>query len=257
MTQLQPFWGVSVELGKAQYIRRSVAMHRFNWNIENFIGVVGSRRAYLNMLYLVLTLPLGVFYFVYLVTGISVGFSLIILWIGIPILLLVIGGWWLLAAFERQMAIHWLGEDIGEMLQPSQEASSAGRLRAFLSGRVTWTSLVYLLVKLPMGILAFVIVVTLSAITVVSITAPLTYQWGVIQIDLWYGVPAWNINRINDALILSLIGLLFWPVTLHITNALTWVNGWLARMLLGLPRDTMDSNANSEDGLNGSLRVST
>lgn len=232
-------------------------MHKFNWNIENFFAVVGSGRAYLNMLYLGLTFPLGVFYFIYLVTGISVGFSLIILWIGIPILLLVIGGWWLLAAFERQMAVHWLGEDIGEMLQPLEEVSIAARLRAFLSGRVTWTSLVYLLVKFPMGILAFVTVVTLSAITVVFITAPLTYQWGVIQIDFWYGVPAWNIHSLNDALILSLIGLLFWPATLHITNALTWVNGWLARILLGLPSDTIDSNANSEEELNGSLTVST
>ena len=220
-------------------------MNNLNWSFDRFFSVVGSGRAYLNILYLLLSFPLGIFYFVYLVTGVSVGLSLIIIWIGIPISLLVVGGWWLLAAFERQMAIHWLGEDVGEMLQPIEEESVWGRLLAFLKSRVTWTSMVYLLVKFPLGIVSFVAVVTLTAITAAFITAPVTYDWGLIQIDLWYGAPAWNINTINDALILAMIGLLMWPITLHITNALTWVNGWLAKNLLGM---AVEDDGVSEDG---------
>ncbi|KAA3645474.1 MAG: hypothetical protein DWQ07_13485 [Chloroflexi bacterium] len=225
-------------------------MNNLNWSFDRFFRVVGSGRAYLNIVYLLLTFPLGIFYFVYLVTGISVGLSLTIIWVGIPILLLVIGGWWLLAAFERQMAIHWLGEEVGEMLQPIEEESIWGRLRAFLSSRVTWTSMVYLLVKFPLGIAAFVAVVTLTAITASFITAPLTYEWGFMQIDLWYGVRPWIIDSLNDSLILAMIGLLMWPITLHITNGIAWVNGWLAKHLLGMPGEESNTSDNGEEAVN-------
>jgi hypothetical protein len=76
--------------------------------LDQFFRVMGSGQAYLNSIYLLLSFPLGIFYFVFLISGLSIGLPLLIIWVGVPILLLVGAGWWLLAAFERQMAIHWL-----------------------------------------------------------------------------------------------------------------------------------------------------
>ena len=77
---------------------------------RGFFGVVAEPRSYLNIVYLLLAFPLGTFYFVFLVTGLSLGFGLIITLVGIPILLLVLSGSWVLCRFERQVAITLLNE---------------------------------------------------------------------------------------------------------------------------------------------------
>jgi len=50
-----------------------------------FFKVIVSGQAYLNLFYLLVAFPLGVFYFVFLVSGLSAGVSLAIIWVGIPI----------------------------------------------------------------------------------------------------------------------------------------------------------------------------
>ncbi|MQF88337.1 MAG: hypothetical protein FI737_04525 [SAR202 cluster bacterium] len=43
---------------------------------------------------LVFGLPLGIEYFVFLVTGFSVGFGLVVIWVGVPISMMVLLGSW-------------------------------------------------------------------------------------------------------------------------------------------------------------------
>ena len=66
-----------------------------------FFGVVAEPQSYINILYLFLSFPLGIAYFVFLVTGISLGFGLAIIWVGVPILVLVLAGSWALCQLER------------------------------------------------------------------------------------------------------------------------------------------------------------
>ena len=54
-------------------------------NQDPVLGVLTNSQTYKNLAYLLLSFPLGVFYFVFLITGISLGVSLAIIWIGIPI----------------------------------------------------------------------------------------------------------------------------------------------------------------------------
>jgi hypothetical protein len=77
-----------------------------------FFGVIADPQSYVNIFYLLLAFPLGLAYFVFLVTGISVGASLIIIWVGVPILVLVFLGSWAMCQLERVLAISLLKEDI-------------------------------------------------------------------------------------------------------------------------------------------------
>ena len=79
---------------------------------RGFFGVVANSQSYLNIVYLLLAFPLGTFYFVFLITGLSLGFGLIITLLGIPILLLVLGGSVVLCRFERSIANNLLKQDI-------------------------------------------------------------------------------------------------------------------------------------------------
>ena len=152
------------------------------------IGVVADPQSYLNIIYLLLGLPLGIAYFVFLVTGVSVGFGLVVIWVGVPILALVLLGSWALCQFERVLTNTLLNEDIPrvERLDTSSkpEASLGAeerlfigtwrRLKAHLSDRLTWTGIFYLLLRFPLGIGSFVMAVVLISVTAACWAPPRT-----------------------------------------------------------------------------------
>ena len=195
---------------------------------RGFFGVVADPRSYLNIVYLLLAFPLGTFYFVFLVTGFSLGFGLIITLIGIPILLLVLSGSWALCRFERQVAITLLSEDIP--LSVSRPASGGlwSRVKALLKDRVTWTGVLYLFLKFPLGIVTFTIAVTLIAVTVGFLFAP-AYMWTSDSI-VW---GSWSFDPFPWSWILTIIGIPMVFISLHLMNAIAVVFGRMTRVMLG------------------------
>jgi hypothetical protein len=208
-------------------------MNGSNLTVGQFFRVMGSGQAYLNLLYLLAAFPLGILYFIFLVTGLSLGISLSIIWVGIPILLLVGAGWWALASFERYLAIHVLKEDVPEIGRPSNQGDNLwARFTEYCANPVTWKSLLYLFVKFPLGLVTFVILVTVISLTMAFLSMPFTYE--ALQFSFGSWLPVWQIDSLGDALLGLLIGLLLWPVTLHITNGLTWVHGKFAKTMLSM-----------------------
>lgn len=205
--------------------------------LSKFFGVIAESQTYLNYLYLFLAFPLGVIYFIFLVVGISVGLATLILWVGLLVLLIVVGGWWLLAGFERVMAINLLHVDIPPMTTPRSEKAqtSLEKLGAFLSNPVTWKGLIFLLLKFPLGIISFVVLVTLTAVTLVLITSPFTYHF--VQPEIWFwGGGVWRIDTLGEAFAGMVLGFLMIFISLHIFNGLAWISGKIAQFLLGNPQ---------------------
>jgi len=221
-------------------------MGKSSHSTGQLLRFIFNRQAYQNLIYLGAAFPLGVFYFVFLVSGISTGISLMIIWVGIPILLLVGVGWWFMASFERFMAIHILKEDIPEMVPPINESADIWtRFKAYFTNPVTWKSLLYLLLKFPLGMVTFVILITLVSLTLAFLSMPLTYESlppFEAGISIGMGLPAWHIDSLSDALLCLVIGLLLWPATLHISNGLAWVHAKFARLMLSInPFGNLDS----------------
>ncbi len=211
--------------------------------LVRFFKVVASGQAYLNMIYLLAAFPLGVIYFVFLVSGLSIGISLSLVWVGIPLLLVVGIGWWLFAKFECLLAIHWLKEEVppmipapGVTLVQSAPKSFWEYFKGYFLNPVTWKSPVYLLLKFPLGIATFVILATLVALTLAFLTSPLTYELLDFQIGGFFspGKGVWQIDSMGEALLGTLIGLLLWPLTMQITNGLAWIHAKFARVMLSV-----------------------
>jgi hypothetical protein len=217
-----------------------------NNSLAKYFKVAGKGQSYLNLFYLLLSFPLGIFYFVFLVTGLALGFSLTIIWIGIPILVLVAASWWGLASLERQMAVYWLKADLPPMTLPSSEGRSIlERLKEFFTTPVTWSSLLYLILKFPLGILSFTIVVVLVSLTLSFLAMPVLYQvFGITNAAVNLGSSwVWNINSLGDALIISLIGVVILPAALIICNTVTQLHSQLAKVLFGTPKlDSIQPN---------------
>ena len=214
---------------------RSPALADFS--TEDFFGVVVSPQTYVNILYLLASFPLGVFYFVFLVVGLTVGLSLVIIWVGLFILPLVLAGTWLLGRMERWMAVVWLKEDIGPMQVASAEGLDVwGRIKQHASNPVTWKTLVYLFAKFPLGIVSFVAVVVSMSVTLALAISPLWFLFfGFDYVDINYNVdllPWWGTGRLSDALLPSVIGLFLFFVALHTLNFFAWCHKKLARVML-------------------------
>jgi hypothetical protein len=217
-------------------LQRSAMKKDLIQNLFQFIRVMVDLQAYLNVGYLVIAFPLGVFYFVFLVSGLSLGLSTVIIWVGIPILLLVIVVWSALGDLERYMAIHWLKEDFSMLISlPKKGVDIWTRFKEFLTNPLTWKCMIYLFLKFPLGIATFVIMVVLVSLTLGFLTAPITYRLlpdFQIGISLRAGLPQWHIDSLNDALIGMLVGLVLWPLTLQVTNGLAWIHAKFARVML-------------------------
>jgi hypothetical protein len=199
-----------------------------------FFGVMRSGQAYINLLYLLAAFPLGLFYFVYLVSGLSLGLSLSIIWVGLPLLVLVWAGWWIMAKFERYLAIHLLNEVVPEMALPANPNDNLWvRLKTYFTNPVTWKSLLYLFIKFPLGLATFVILAILVPLSLGLISMPFTYQHIELFQGIFLGFGVWQVDSLFDALLAALIGLLLWPVTLHVTNSLAWVYAGLSKLMLG------------------------
>jgi hypothetical protein len=200
--------------------------------ITKFFGAAIHGQTYLNLVYLFLAFPLGIFYFTLLATGFSLGFGLLILWVGVIILALMFVAWRECAVFERQLAVWLLHEDIPPMRSIAPMGMKIwDQIKANLANPVTWKSLAYLLIKLPLGIFTFVVLVTLITLTLVFLAAPVVYP--LCSKGIWYcGVSAIQIDTLWKAIGCFFAGMVLFFPTLYIANGLAWISGRLARAML-------------------------
>ncbi len=196
--------------------------------LKYFFGVVARPQTWLDYVYLWLAFPLGLFYFIFLVVGLSVGLSLVIVWVGIPMLLLVAGAWYLFAGLERILARELLRVPIGPAPRAWEAVDGVwAKLKAHFGSASTWKDLVYLLVRLPLGIVSFTIVITQAALVAAFIGAPVF-----VRLDaLWIGGQ--RIDSFGVALALVPVGALVMIAMFHVIHGWAWVCGKLATALFG------------------------
>jgi hypothetical protein len=198
-----------------------------------FFGVPFRVRTYLNLLYLLLAFPLGLIYFCFFVIGVSLGLATVILLIGFLILAFVGLGWWAFAVFERYQAIWLLGMDVPPMDKPGARPEGFwNRVVDLLSNPVTWKSLIFLIIKFPLGVFTFIVLVTLAGVSLGLVAAPLVYWWLPYGVDL-SGSNVWLIDTLWEALIAFIVGVIFGFFSLHVLNYLAYVSGLFAQIMLG------------------------
>jgi len=204
--------------------------------LVRFLRAPLELHSYTNLLFLALAFPLGLAYFIFLTTGLSLGLGLTLIWIGLPILALVFAVSWGLIALERQLAIHLLGAAVPPMtrIEPSGPRGFWRTVSDFLGNPVTWKGMGYLLIKLPLGIVTFVLTVSLLSISAAFLLAPLLSPLGlgVLEID---GV-VWSVGSPAAAVACAVLGVLIAFLSLHALNGLAWVWRVLACTMLGSRR---------------------
>jgi len=201
-----------------------------------FFNVISDPRTYGALLYMLLSLVTGIFYFTWTITGISLTAGFAILILGIPFALLFIGSIRMLSHVEGRIVESLLGVRMPRRM-PSPAAPDESiwtRIKEALLDLRTWTSMFYLILMLPLGVVYFVLgVVGLSVSLGVaggSIYSLVTNH-SHIQID---DVP-WLDHMMHTApglIVATLIGLLLFFVVLHMARGIGWLHGRIAEGLL-------------------------
>lgn len=209
-------------------------MSRENARNVGLFEVTTSRQTYLNLLYLILSFPLGVFYFVFLVVGLSLGASLTIMFIGLPILLVTLAASRALTAFERRLAVSLLDADIP--LPPAKIPDVRGiwvRIRELLSDSRTWKGLAYLFAKFPFGVLAFSVSITLTSLSLGLIVTPLLYEIAPLKIGFW------KVDTGEESLMCVVVGVVVGIISLHVFNGLAFLWERFTVWMLSVPESTL------------------
>lgn len=202
--------------------------------LGRFFGVYADSRAWTALFYMLLALATGVFYFAVAVTGLSMSFGLAILIVGVPFFLLFIGLTRVLSLVEGRIVEGLLGVRMPRRpVRSTQGVSFFERIKEMLVDRRTWTTLLYMVLMLPLGVGYFVVAIVGTTIGVALSAAPFVALWatyvdpsmGGLQIDgeilPWFA-----------AIPLSLIGVLVLTTVLHAARGLGQLHGGIAKTLL-------------------------
>lgn len=185
-----------------------------------------------NMVYLLLAMPLGILYFVILITGYTLGTGLVITLVGVPILVTMIFVTYLLGDLDRAMTSRLLGVTIAKPeARPSQSDSARAILVAQLKSLQFWKEFGYLVLKLPLGIVAFTVTITFVSLSLALIVAPfiLTY-FPDAQMMLWDGQ---QIDTMQEAVVTSVAGLGLGVMTVFLINGFARALGSVSVWALG------------------------
>jgi len=196
-------------------------------SLARFARVAREPQSYRNLLYLAIALPLGIAYVAILVAGLSIGAGLAVIVIGLALLLATLFALRGMAAVERTLARRLLRIAIHPPLEGGIHANWRQRVQLWLRDPVTWKSLVFLLGKLPMGIIAFAAITLLGLTSVVLTLAPALVA---ITPIIFFG---WEIDNPVAAIAAVPIGILLWLTCLHLFNGMAWIYGICARVMLG------------------------
>ena len=194
--------------------------------LSRFAGVAVRPQTWLNLVYLLVAFPLGLTYFVVLVIGVSLGAALAVIVVGLGILLAMLVAWRGMAAIERGFARVLLGVQIARPLD-RRGLSPLERVVRWLRDPVTWKSLVFVALKLPLGVASFALVASTGFVSLVFLFAPL------IVLATPVTVFGWIVESPLQALPLTVAGAPAVLLSLHLYNGLAWLWGLFARVMLG------------------------
>jgi uncharacterized membrane protein len=205
--------------------------------IGRFFGVYTDSRAWTALFYLLLSLVTGICYFTVAVTGLAVSAGLAFVIVGIPFFLLFIGLTRVLSLVEGRIVEGLLGVRMPRRpLRSTRGIGLAARIKEMLLDRRTWTTLLYMLLMLPLGVAYFTVAVVGLALAGAGVAAP------VVALLHGVGVTGAGIRLDGEMLAwpltlpIALVGVLLLTGLMHAVRAVGELHGGLARALL-LSRD--------------------
>jgi uncharacterized membrane protein len=208
--------------------------------IRRYFGIYSDPRAYMSLFYMLLTLATGILYFVFVVTGLSLSAGLAVLIIGFPFFLAFIGIARVISLGEGRLLEAITGERMPRRpVHPGPKTGFWARIGDMLKDARTWTTLAYLVVMLPLGIIYSVIAIVGITLGVTLIATPFIVVaerlgWMVVEGHPIEFHPAWLTAPVGSIFAVA-VGLLILTTLMHVARGIGRGQVALARALLVKP----------------------
>ena len=187
---------------------------------------------------MVLALATGIFYFTWVVAGFSTSLGVSVTIIGVPLLILFFGSIRVLSLVEGRIVEVMLGQRTPRRrLDTARGRSIWQRTGDMFTDVRTWSTMLYMLLMLPLGVAYFTLATTLLSVGLGFVLAPIAVWTGLVE--RWSGgsdavmvgfdgVPleGWELG------LMLLAGVLLMFATLHLARAIGRGHGLLAKHLL-------------------------
>lgn len=207
--------------------------------LGRFFSVYSDPRAYVSLFFMVLSLVTGIVYFTFAVTGLSLSLGLAILIIGLPVFLGFIGITRVISLGEGRLLEAVSGERMPRRpVHPGAPNGLVARILEMLKDARTWSTLIYLLAMLPLGIAYFVTAVTGFAVGVSFLLVPVV---GIAQRLGWWlpwehegriaFTPAW-IDTPGGWVFDVVFGVVVLTTLLHVARVVVSIHARTAKTLL-------------------------
>lgn len=209
--------------------------------LGRFFGIYADPRAYASLFYMVLALATGMFYFTWTVAGVSISLGTSVLIFGLPLFLLFMGSVRLFSLLEGRIIETFLGVRMPRRPEYStRDSGILDRILEMLKDVRTWSTMLYMVLMLPLGIAYFTIAVTTVTTSLALILSPVVYFSAThLDFDANIGFFYWNgqyqdFNGLEFILV-PLLGLLILTATMHLFRGIGVLQGHIARGLLVKP----------------------
>jgi len=201
--------------------------------LGRFFGIVMDPAAWGALFYLLLSVATGVLYFTIVMTGVSMTLGLLILIIGVPFALLFLGTIRAISLAEGRMVEGLLGERMPRRPRTvGVQGNLWERIKSWLMDYRTWTTMLYMVLQMPLGIIYFTVMVLALTLSAGAIAAPFvqmaTNEPVFRGLTYGYYLEPWGMPLV------VLVGVLGLFVTLWLAKGLGKVHGmWAKTMLVG------------------------
>jgi len=181
--------------------------------VDHVGGAGLDAQTYRNLGYLILAYPLGLFYFIFLTVGLSLGASLLVIVIGAAILMGVFAAAGQFLRLERGLLTRLLGATLPVATPRPSPAKLVEKIVFYLRQPSTWRGLAWLFLRFPMGVVSLVMVVGLIPASLSLLLVPLIYQ--VVPVQMWDG----PVTTLDQAMFFCGLGAILTLLTTHLINA--------------------------------------
>jgi hypothetical protein len=194
-------------------------------------GAYVDPRTWGSLLFMFIAFVTGIIYFTWVVTGAALSLSFMILIIGIPFAILFLLSVQGLALLEGRLVEALLGERMPRrplFAQPGLKWFE--RLKALLTDKHTWLSMLYMVLQMPLGLVYFSLNIILIVFSLSFIAAPfiqLIWNYPIISFDTGrLFLPYWAMP------LMAIGGFILLTLTMHMVRGIGWLHGRYAKWML-------------------------
>jgi hypothetical protein len=205
------------------YFKRSLA--------SRFFGVIYDPRAWGALLYMIISMLIGIAYFTWVIAGLYLSVGLIILVIGLPVAYLFLLSFRSIALVEGRIIEGLLGVRMPRrQIFSDRNVKWLQRLKALATDKRTWLTVLYMVLMMPLGILYFTITIMFFALSLDFVAAPIK--------QYFFDLPLLDLGQysiyVGDNLmpLAMLLGALLFVVMMHMVRGLGRLHAKLARAML-------------------------